>query len=369
MEHRLTVSIVRLFPKLRSLPHLPLAQVPTPVMHLENLADQLGVGRLYLKNDGVSARPIGGNKVRKLEFLLAAAREQGADTVLTFGGCGSNHAAATAVFANQMGLGCISILADQPNAHAVGRNLLLGASAGAKLVHCSDFREMTALAEEQKMHCLAESGREPYIIPPGGSSELGTVGYVNAGFELAAQIEAGVLPEPDVIFVALGTCGTVTGLALGLRAAGVKSTVVGVRVVPSSMANPERIEALGRGTAALLTRYDSTFARSDGVLKHVEIDNGQFGKEYARYTRASVDAVQLVAATAGVNLEGTYTGKAFAALAARARSGTLHRKTVLFLNTHNQHDFSEQISTVDFRSLPVPFHRYFTGPVQALDRK
>ena len=353
--------------RLDAIPRFLLGTFPTPVRRLRGVEKLLGLHCLYLKNDGVCAVPAGGNKVRKLEYLLARARADGAQSVLTFGAAGSNHAATTALFAQQYGMKTIAVLADQPNSRGVARNLLLSAGVGARLVHCPDYRRMADVAAGEIAAWRAATGSEPFVIPPGGSSPLGTVGYVAAGFELAAQIAAGELEPPSRIYLPLGTCGTAVGLLLGLRAAGVAAHVVGVRVVPAAMANRERVGSLAAQVIALLHDYDPDNAECTLTPETFSIAGGQYGRGYGWFTRRGRDAMRMMYEQEGVRLEGTYTGKAFAALVDDACRGALRNERVLFVNTCNQHPVSRCVPLVDYRTLPPGFHRYFTEPVQALD--
>ncbi len=212
------------YPSLKGkIPHVSLGNFPTPIEHLSKLGTEIGADHLYLKHDGISGPLYGGNKIRKLEFLLADALHKKAKEVLTFGFAGSNHALATAVYAHKMKLKCISMLLAQPNAQYVRHNLQYSHVCGAELHHYKNEMAMYLPILIWLFGRFLRHGKFPYIILPGGSSPLGAVGYVNAGFELKEQIARGLLPEPDKIFVPLGTMGTAVGLMIGLWAAGLKT--------------------------------------------------------------------------------------------------------------------------------------------------
>jgi D-cysteine desulfhydrase len=192
---------------------------------------------------------------------------------------------------------------------------------------------------------------------------------VNAAFELRAQIEAGLLPEPDTVYVAAGTTGTAVGLMLGLRAAGIRTQVMLVRVTAESFVNSRRIMQLLDETNALLEDGDPSFPglhfdEADIILRH-----DFYGEQYGLYTDESVAALRLMKDTQGIALEGTYTGKACAALISDARRGFLKEKTALFWNTYNSRDLSSEIANVDYHNLPKACHRYFEEEVQPLDRE
>ena len=166
------------------LPYVALGEFPTPIIRLERLGRDIGLDQLYVKNDGLSGRVFGGNKIRKLEFTLGQALRVGAKEVMTFGAAGSNHALATAVCARQVGLRSISLLTPQPNARYVQRNLLMSYHCGAELHHYPNRRLRALGARLQLLRHRLLTGRYPLVIPPGGSSPLGVMGFVNAAFEL-----------------------------------------------------------------------------------------------------------------------------------------------------------------------------------------
>lgn len=351
-----------------ALPHLELGTFPTPIERLERFGKDLGAGGLHMKRDDLSGEVYGGNKVRKLEFLLAEARRRGAKEVMTFGCVGSNHATATAVYAQRLGMRSISILLPQPNAHSVRRNLLLSFRSGAELHFCPNAAAAVAGASYQLLRHKLRTGQFPYIIPAGGSSPLGVVGFVDAALELKRQIDAGQAPAPDLIYAAAGTCGTVAGLMLGLKAAGLESRVVCVRVTPEPFASTARILKMLRRTNTLLRKRDPSFplcefAREDIILRH-----DFFGGQYGLYTDEAMEAVRRLQESEGIKLEGTYTGKALAALTADLEKEDVRGKVVLFWNTYNSRDFSEAIAGLDYHELPQGLHRWFEEDVQPLDR-
>lgn len=370
------IPLFERFPLLQDkLPYVPLGEFPTPVQKLDKLGGELGMNHLYIKRDDLSGRVYGGNKPRKLEFLLGSTLRDKSREVITFGGAGSNHALATAIYARQIGLKSISMLMPQPNAHYVRRNLLMSHYCGAEMHPCG--RELQsrgnmplvfwATTYELIRHKL-KSGHFPGLIPPGGSSPLGAVGFVNAAFELKSQIVNGDLPEPDFIYVATGTMGTAAGLMLGLRAADLKSRLVPVRVTSITFVNTEAMVNLIEKTGALLRGAEPSFPSFEFPERDIDIRHGFFGQQYALFTRESMEAVTRMRESEGIKLDGTYTGKAFAAIIEDSRKEDWRGKVVLFWNTLNSRDLSSAISTVDYRSLPQGFHHYFEEDVQPLDR-
>ncbi len=352
------------YPRLaRKLSRVSLGDFPTPVANLESLGKQIGSGALYLKNDGLTSTYFGGNKVRKLEFLLADAKQKKASEILTFGFAGSNHAAATALYAKKLGFHPVSVLLHQPRAHYVRKNLLAQHAVGTELV-VTDNPLVTTIGEIARRR--TRMGKRPYIVPPGGSSPLGTVGYVNAAFELAEQVNAGELPCPDRIYVPLGSLGTAAGLILGLRTAGLKTKVTCVRVVDRTFVNSGTLLQLIARTRNYLRLRDPSFPDVKVAANELDIRHDYFGDGYARFTEKGAHAVRL-AQSAGVALEGTYTGKTLASVVDDADSGKLQNQTALFLNTCNAASLDSLIADVDYRELPETLHPYFEEDVQRLD--
>jgi D-cysteine desulfhydrase len=364
------------YPLLReTLAYVPLGEFPTPVQKLERLGAELGISRLYIKRDDLSGKLYGGNKPRKLEFILGDALRSKAEEVITFGCAGSNHALATAIHARQVGLKSISMLMPQPNARYVRRNLLMSQYCGAELHLCGTGLESarnmplvyTATIYQLLRHRLKE-GRFPHFIPPGGSSTLGVAGYINAVLELRRQIASGEMPEPEYIYVACGTMGTAAGLTLGLKAAKLGSRVVSVAVSGERFTNTRAMIGLINRTNSLLCSLDASFPKFEFSETDVDIRHDYFGKRYALFTEEGMEGVSLMRECEGIKLDGTYTGKTVAALAHDAKNGSLQGKAVLFWNTLNSRDFSDAISDLDYHNLPCPFHRYFEEEAQPLDR-
>ena len=363
------IPLFKRYPLLKKrIPYVPLGDFPTPIERLNQLGKEIGADHLYLKHDGLSGPIYGGNKIRKLEFLIGDALHKQAKDVLTFGFAGSNHALATTVYAQKLGLKCISILLAQPNAKYVQRNLLLSHVCGAKIYHYKN--EMAAyIPTVIKLFGLFLKHRKlPYVIPPGGSSPIGAIGYVNAGFELKEQIVKGLMPEPDQVFIPIGTMATAVGLLLGFRAAGLHTRIVSVRVVDEKFANKEKFIKLFRKTMDLILSLDPSFPIVTITHDDVDIRHNFFGEQYARFTEQGMEAVSLVAKLEGIWLEGTYTGKAMAALIDQFRSQGSINEVTLFWNTYNARDFSDTIKGIEYQQLPRCFHQYFERNIQPLDK-
>jgi D-cysteine desulfhydrase len=304
------------------IPHRPLtAGTPTPVERAPTLGEHV-----WIKRDDATggAAAYGGNKVRKLEFLLADALARGRRAVLTLGGTGSNHVLATAIYARAVGLEAThAVLFPQPHTEAVERRLARFRALGVRVARTPGKLSVPFAGVARAIASLARGHGAPYLIGAGGSSPLGSLGYVNAALELAAQIERGDCPCPRAIYVALGSGGTAAGLIVGLRLAGLaaRTRVQAVRVVPAPWTSARQTASLATRTAALLGEPPVRTTDFDMV-------DDQLGRAYGQATPAA-DAAVARAAGAGLALETTYTGKTLAALLARD-----HRSDVLFWNTY-----------------------------------
>ncbi len=303
-----SIPLFRHYPGLSErLPYISLGEFPTPIDRLTNLGASAGSDKLYIKREDQSGRVYGGNKIRKLEFLLAEALQSGAKEVLTFGAAGSNHCLATAIYARKLGLRSISMLIPQPNARNISQNLLMGYHQGAELHHYNNSFLVKLETKYQLLKHRLKTGRFPYVIPPGGSSPLGVVGTVNAAFELKEQVREGVMPEPDRIYVAFSTMGTATGLMLGLAAAKMKSRVICVRTAEKKLVTEEKLRTLFNRTSSWLHSLDASFPNLRYPEMSLEINDDFFGEEYGLFTREAVSAMKLIKEKEGITLEGTYT--------------------------------------------------------------
>lgn len=226
--------------KLEQMPRYPLLCGFTPLQRMENLEQALGCGPLYIKRDDLTPLGLGGNKTRKLEFLLGDALAGGADTLVTVGGVQTNHGRLTAAAAAKAGLACTLVL-DGAQPEKLSGNLLLDCLLGASLVY-TDGRSTSAVIEET-LAALQAAGRAPYFIPEGGSNAVGSAGYLAMVPELLAQ--AGSLPVPPARLVCtMGSLGTFAGLWLGARAFGAPFSVTGVAVNPTTGYTREKAAAL-----------------------------------------------------------------------------------------------------------------------------
>lgn len=341
---------------------MELTKLPTPVHRLRNPEQALDAGELWIKRDDQCGRWYGGNKPRKLEFLLGEALAKGADTVITFGTLGTHHGLATTICAGQMGLDTILILVDEPVRDSVRKNLLLCHAHGAELRYAGPHWKATVLGTWHWLrHCNPLRRRFPYLIMPGGSTPRGVTGYVNAALELEDQVRAGELPEPDVIFVAVGSNGTIAGLEAGLRLTNLRTRVIGVRVSDQIQIDAQTVADLANDALSLLGRHAPEITGADFIQSEdVTIWHNYLGQGYAYPTPEAEQAVNLMAEHEGIDLEPVYTGKTLAALIDAVGRPEFQNKRVLFWNTYNSMPVpGPSPDEVDHRQLPRAFHQFF----------
>lgn len=310
---------------------------PTPVRELTALGDEGGVAPVWMKDDGAYSE-VGGNKARKLEWLLADARRRRKRSVLTGGALGTNHGLATAIFAKRLGMHTILVLAPQPETEHVKAQLARLRTSGAELHFAPGFASSFALAAWLIASRTGRGQGSPYRIPPGGSNALGSIGYVDAAFELAGQIERGELPEPSHVVVALGSGGTSAGLLAGLPLAGLRSRLICVLVSDVIRLDARRIAARARRTLAKLRRHGADVGRTSPAAEDVTVEDGWLGPGYGHATEGGERAIRLFGERAGVQLEPVYTGKTAAALLELNRRGAFGEGPVLYWHTYSRPD-------------------------------
>lgn len=306
------LELVRRFPETRTLAHTELADVPTPVDNYEALASEIGIGGLWVKRDDLTGSLYGGNKVRKLEFLLADALDNDRRDVWTVGAIGSHHVLATSLYARQLGICPRALHFPQPVTDHVQEVLRALSTARPQLELVGSKHSLPVKMLQTKVREWLSTADNPYYIPGGGSSPRGVLGYVNAAMELARQIDNGDLPMPDAIFVAAGTCGTLAGLQLGIELAELPTDVIGVRVVDKVLANAMVTANLANKTGQLLADCGVDVPKIRA--RDIEIIDDQFGDDYGVPTAEGKAAIELVDAFSDIDLDPTYTAKAFAGL-------------------------------------------------------
>lgn len=290
---------------------IPFANLPTPIQFLSRISAELGV-EIYVKRDDFTGTEWSGNKIRKLEYLTAEAKAQGATCLVTFGGLQSNHARATAAVAARLGLRCVLVLRGEKPAHPRA-NYLLDKLLGAEILFVTEEQyrkqgEIRAAVDSQ----LRAQGGKAYFIPEGGSNALGSAGYAMAWKEIETQLQAGGagLPEAfDSVVVAHGSGGTQAGLVLGrlLSPEGILASarVVGVNVCYDKAESFRLVKEI-LWSAIQGSRLPLSFFSED-----IEILDGFVGRGYAQNTPEELRFFLKVAREEGLILDPTYTGKAF----------------------------------------------------------
>jgi D-cysteine desulfhydrase family pyridoxal phosphate-dependent enzyme len=313
--------------RLGSIPSVPLGQLPSPIEKMDRLRDALGGGpALFIKRDDAIPFAFGGNKVRKLPYVIAEALAQGADTLITCGGIQSNHARATTAAAVKYGLTPVLVANGAAPDKASG-NALLDQLMGAE-VHYVSSREARAPAMAMLADGLRAAGRKPYIVPLGASTPLGALGYVRAVGEL---IEQGV--RPDVIVHACSSGGTTAGLASGCTLHGLATRIIGVSADDPAAGVLRIVRETVAGVGTLLLEDGEDLSRRAAV----EIDDTQVGEGYGIPTERSREAQRLAATKEAIFVDHTYTAKALGALIAWVREGRFQpSETVVFWHTGGQ---------------------------------
>lgn len=333
------------------LPVVTLADLPTPVQSLSGLlpsnTDTTGSDNLWIKRDDLTNAEYGGNKVRKLEFIIADALRKKKHTIVTMGAIGTNHGVATATFCQKNQLKTQIFLFDQPITNTVIKNLKDMIRQGAQVIYRGSILK-TALSYYTSRLLSPCS----YHLPAGGSNIMGCVAFVNAAFELKQQIEQGVLPEPETIICPVGSSGTLAGLTLGCQLAGLKSEVIGVRVAPShlgpiAICTAETAQVLMRKTYRYLCELSPSIPRLE--LREIQLNNDYFAGGYGVSSEAGDEARRIFRAS-GIELESTYTAKA--AAAALAMSYNEPQKNILYWHTFNSAVQDSSAVNVSQQSLP-----------------
>ena len=315
---------------LSPLPRVRLGEGPTPVRRLTGL--RAGDAEVWLKDDGVYGVH-GGNKARKLEWLLGQARRRGARTVITGGALATNHGLATALYARDLGMRAVLVLVPQPEDEHVRRQLERIRESGAEIHYAGGTARAFGVAATLLARRAGPRLRPPYLILPGGSTPLGCVGYADAGLELARQVAAGEIPEPSHVVLAAGTGGTAAGLLLGLRLGGLGTRVIAVVVNDLTPVGAGGIARLARRTARLLRRRGVDVPAVELSRADVDAPTEWLGEGYGHPTAAGERSTATLRAE-GVTLEPVYTAKAAAAVLDLGARGELGPGPVLYWHTY-----------------------------------
>jgi L-cysteate sulfo-lyase len=330
---------------IKHIARVKLTHSPTPLEFAPRLSELLGI-ELWVKRDDCTGLGGGGNKTRKLEFLLADAQSKGADTLVTLGGIQSNHARQTAAAAAKLGFDCELVLQaveGTPNSnYANNGNILLDQLFGAK-VHTLSYEQDIELYAQNLMQQLSDSGRSPYLIPIGGSNSIGSLGYVLCAEEMLTQLNSDTIEKVqhganasahfDQIVLATGSAGTQAGLLAGLIANNDSTQVLGINVSrPSSEQDPLVQQLLEQIVLELNLEPEKV---SESMLRSRVNTNGDYyGDGYGQVTETMLEAVKTSAKLEGLLLDPVYSGKAMAGLFDLCRKGAIASGSrVMFLHT------------------------------------
>lgn len=329
-------ATTRVIKALAAQPRIPLAGLPTPLHEAKRLREALGGSRMcptiLMKRDDLTALGLGGNKARKLEFLVADAAAQGATTLITTGAVQSNHARMTAAAACVAGMRCVLVLTATSDAPEIAGNLLLDKLYGADIRLVPAIDPMLAVGQDEAVVAAVvdeerAAGRAPYVIPVGGSSGVGVCGYVGGSAELVDQL-AERQASPSRLYYASGSRGTQAGLTLGAKLCDAPYRVYGVAVSAGEPEKIERARRIGNEAAVRL-----------GLSERLELDDlftdqGFIGEGYGIPTAGALEAIALVARTEAILLDPCYTAKAMAAMIRHIRDGQVDPGgTIVFLHT------------------------------------
>lgn len=309
---------------MNNVPRLRFAHLPTPIEELKRLSAELEGPRIYVKRDDATGLALGGNKTRKLEFLVADALAKGAKTLITAGAAQSNHCRQTAAAAAKFGMTCVLVLNGAPP-EELSANLLLDELFGARIVWVAERKDRERV-QEDSFRKLKADGDEPYFVPYGGSCPIGALGYAFAVEETLTQ---GL--NPDWFLFGTSSGGTHAGLVLGARIFGYRGKILGISIDESEAWLKTRVSALASDASELLGH------RIDFEPEEILADDSYCQAGYGVLTMAEKEAVRLFARTEGLLLDPVYTGRAAAGLINLIGKGFFSREeSVLFWNTGGQ---------------------------------
>jgi L-cysteate sulfo-lyase len=311
-------------------PRLHFAHLPTPLEPLENLTKLLGGPKIFIKRDDCTGLATGGNKTRKLEFLMGEAQQKKADTIITQGATQSNHVRQTAAISSKLGLRCEILLEHRTGSadpdYLENGNVLLDKLFGANIHSVPAGTDMDA-AMQDVADDIRKNGANPYIIPGGGSSPTGALGYVNCAMELVGQLNDRSL-KIDHLVTATGSAGTQSGLVVGLEGTRSGIPVLGICVNADKETQEEKVFALAERTTEFLGIPGS-------VKRETVVANGDYvGPGYGLPTDGMIEATELLARQEGILLDPVYSGKGMAGLIDLIRKGEFRKdENIVFLHT------------------------------------
>lgn len=319
-------------PYTRALSFEPLLHGPTAVTPIDELFGWLGRGEVYAKRDDLAHPLYGGNKVRKFEWLLGAARARGATDLVALGAIASTQVTATATLGRALGYRVHAVLFEQPMTAFARRALLANHAVGLM----QGFAGGMAAASVRALRLHRGLGPTSFAVLPGASTPLPNLGFIEAALEVGEQVRRHVAPRPDAVIVPAGTCGTAVGLALGFRLLGWDTEVVAVRIGPRIGCNEALVKLVDYATRRAIATRDKSFERRLRGKARVTMDHHACGEGYGYPTEAALQGAERLAAITGYAGEITYTGKAVAALHRLARGRLAKAKSIWLWNTLTQ---------------------------------
>ena len=345
-----------------------LTNIPSPIDRLTELENYLDIsdGEIYIKRDDKDHLRYGGNKLRKFEFIIGKVIKQKKKGIVTIGGIGTNHGIACAIACKELGLKCHLFLSHQPLTWHVQRSLLLYDYFGATL-HLSKsfeigiFKSLIFKLFHPKYFLMSIGGTPLF----GVGTPLGTIGFINAICELKVQIDNGIIPEPDAIFVPGGSSGTASGLVAGCKLTGLKTKINMVNVSRDIVVNNKAVIKNANKAIKYLRKRDKSIPNVKVSLDDFKMIKGYLGSAYGVKTVKGQNAIDIVMKLEGYKrdfkLDTTYTGKTLAGLIDYMKKEENSSKKVIFWNTLNSNDLDKYLKETNFnyKKLPKKFHRFF----------
>lgn len=339
---------------------IALGSWPTPLHPLVEISAHTGQLAL-VKRDDLSHPTYGGNKIRKLEFVLADVCKCRKKTIITAGALGSHHVLATAALSKGMGIQTVGLFFRQPVNDHVRENLLLAHYFGVKMLFVRDYLGIVSEYIKQYFSLWLREGHAPYVLVPGGSTAISSLGYVNAVLELQTQLKQQGLPDPEAIFVAAGSGGTVAGILAGLALSRMDTALYGIQVTPRFVLRASRVLRLAHRALYHLSSRGVPLESSVKNLKKIRfrLITEYLGKGYGYCTAEALVAMKSFKELETLTLEGCYTGKTAAAFIEYCKGRALRRnRPVIFFHTYSSthKKFEEEDRAIRLKALPQKFY-------------
>ncbi len=349
------IPLFKKYPKLKTIPWVSVVNTPTPIHRMEEASRELDHKEIWVKRDDLSHDVYGGNKPRKYEFVFAEILRKKKKRIFTQGAIGTNHGLATTIHAKRFGLETHLFLTEQEPSQIVLENLLCHNYFGAKLNLMKSKRQ-----RRRRIRTKLFFDNSAYFVVTGASSPLGTLGFVNAAFELKEQIDKKEIPEPDKLFITVGSLATCAGIVLGLELAQLKTQVVGIGVTDPSWSSKKATIELANKALGLMRRKDPSIpVVSKKLEKRLIVDHSYFGEKYGASTEKALEAIR-IASRDDLKLEHVYTGKTLSGLIDYIRKGKINKdEVVVFWNSKSSADLTSYSEKVNYKDLPNEFHKFF----------